>query len=236
MWEISLCGGRTDALISDYCEDKTPAHRLKFSSESLVTLGRLFLARRGRRMCIITYLFMYRSDDISQNTFLQAQFSFSRSRIERSKARRVMKDEGVTESQVYSHESPASRRSQVGEKNSRDLILFTFPIFLSSLLSDFSLEVFRFVAGNLKPHREGKKQINLFSIHNAHCLIELDPIRSPKKRHEKLWNHFFLFSLSVTWDSNPYSFFLLLFDYCEVINYNNLLPSNEQIVINWWKQ
>lgn len=105
-----------------------------------------------------------------------------------------MKDEGnegVTESQVYSHESPASRRSQVGEKSeklARSKFIYishlSFVAFVRFFARGFSFCGRKFEAIN-KPHREGKKQINLFSIHNAHCLIELDPnLRSPKKRRE----------------------------------------------------
>jgi hypothetical protein len=71
-----------------------------------------------------------------------------------------MKDEGVTESQVYSNESP--RLSTTVGENSRDLILFTFPISLSSLGEGFFLLEIS-AAGNLRrdqqaaPRREKSK-------------------------------------------------------------------------------
>lgn len=126
-----------------------------------------------------------------------------------------MKDEGVTESQVYSYESP--HKSSTVEKNSRDLNLFTFPISLSSLCEVFFARDFfpfcgrKFEAIN-KPHRKGKKQINFFSIYNAHCLIELDPIRSQKKNATKeALKLMFSFIETQIPSFNSFSFFSITF-------------------------
>lgn len=75
-----------------------------------------------------------------------------------------MKDEGVTKSQVYSHES----LGRYGGEKSCDLNLFTFPI---SPSFRFDLR-FLCVAGNLNDQqhrRRGKKQINFDS--NTQCLL-----------------------------------------------------------------
>lgn len=141
-------------------------------------------------MCIITR-FIYEQQrrrfcaPRSQHIFTNFE-NFSRSLIE--KARWIY--EGWRCNRKSSLKPFSWITAQVDDdraENSRDLILFTFPISLSSLgegFFDFFARDFFSVAGNLRRDQQAapwrEKANKFFSIHNADCLIELDPIRSPK--------------------------------------------------------
>ena len=170
----------------------------------------IFLVIRGWKIRIIARLFTYHK----RRFFLDTTFyKLKHFQDRRSKTRRIYEGWRCNrKSSLLVWITPQVVDGR--EKLARSKFIYISHLSFVALRGFFARDFFSFCGRKFeainKPHRKGKKQINFFSIHNAHCLIELDPIRSPKKK--KCVERSFKINVFFLRNPNPFvQFFFFLF-------------------------